>query len=221
MSKIKHIPMTLKLIYTAFVAVMVSVYWHDYGPQNFLYFCDVAVLVTLVGIWIESPLLISMEAVAILLPQMLWIIDFLTHLCGFRLLGMTDYMFDARHSLFLRGISLFHGWLPMLLVWLILQLGYDRRALRIQTVVCSALLLVCYFAFVPPGGGRSGAMVVNINYVFGMSESLAQTRMPPLLWLGMLIFGIPVLFYVPTHLLLQKLNRLHVKRLQADSKPLL
>ena len=42
---------------------------------------------------------------------------------------MTDYMFAADHSLFLRGLSLFHGWLPFLLVYLVWKLGYDRRAL--------------------------------------------------------------------------------------------
>ena len=34
---------------------------------------------------------------------------------------MTDYMFDADHSLFLRGLSLFHGWLPFLLVYLVVE----------------------------------------------------------------------------------------------------
>ncbi len=42
---------------------------------------------------------------------------------------MTDYMFKHENSLFLRGLSLFHGWLPFLLVYLVWQLGYDRRAL--------------------------------------------------------------------------------------------
>ena len=28
---------------------------------------------------------------------------------------MTAYMFNATNSLFLRGLSLFHGWLPFLL----------------------------------------------------------------------------------------------------------
>ncbi len=42
---------------------------------------------------------------------------------------MTDYMFKHENSLFLRGLSLFHGWLPFLLVYLVWKLGYDRRAL--------------------------------------------------------------------------------------------
>ena len=56
----------LKLAYTAFMAVLMPVYWYYYGPTNFLYFCDVALILTLVGIWLESPLLVSMCAVGIL-----------------------------------------------------------------------------------------------------------------------------------------------------------
>src|SRR5258708_39508056 len=106
----KGIPLPVKLLYTAFVAVMVPYYWSAYGPRNFLYFCDVALLVMLAGMWLESSLLISMESVAILLPQMIWVADFVAHLAGFKLLGMTDYMFNAQYPLFVRGLSFFHGW---------------------------------------------------------------------------------------------------------------
>src|SRR6516165_7594680 len=67
-----RVPLVLKLAYTTFIAVLIPVYWHYYGPTNFLYFCDVALILTLGGLWIESPLLISMCAVGILLPQILW-----------------------------------------------------------------------------------------------------------------------------------------------------
>ena len=35
---------------------------------------------------------------------------------------MTDYMFKHENSRFLRGLSLFHGWLPFLLVYLVWQI---------------------------------------------------------------------------------------------------
>ncbi len=50
----KRIPLWLKLAYTTFVAVLVPVYWANYGVTNFLYFCDVALFLTLVGIWLGS-----------------------------------------------------------------------------------------------------------------------------------------------------------------------
>jgi fatty-acid desaturase len=77
-----RIPLWLKLAYSAFMAVLVPVYWHYYGPTNFLYFCDIALILTLVGIWLQSPLLISMCAVGIMASQALWVIDFVAHFIG-------------------------------------------------------------------------------------------------------------------------------------------
>ena len=59
-----RIPLWFKLAYTAFCAVLVPTYLLAYGPTNFLYFCDVALLTTLVAIWLESPLLASAEDLA-------------------------------------------------------------------------------------------------------------------------------------------------------------
>ena len=58
-----RIPLALKLAYTAFMAVLVPVYWTNYGPANFFYFCDMALILTLIGVWREDALLISMPAV--------------------------------------------------------------------------------------------------------------------------------------------------------------
>ena len=125
------IPLAAKVAGTAFLAVLVPVYLHTYGPTNFLWFCDAALILTVAGMWLESSLLISMCAVGILLPQCVWLADFGGHLLGFHLLGLTGYMFDHQLPLFTRGLSLFHGWLPILLVWLLFRLGYDRRALTV------------------------------------------------------------------------------------------
>src|SRR3984957_376 len=102
------VPLVAKLAVTTFLAVMVPVYWHTYGPTNFLWFCDAALILTVTGMWLESPLIISMCAVGILVPQCLWLADFGSHLLGIRLLGMTTYMSDPRIALFTRGLSLFH-----------------------------------------------------------------------------------------------------------------
>src|SRR4051812_1875043 len=94
---VSHIPLAVKLAYTLFVLVMASFYLPQYGPLNFLWFCDVALLVTGVGIWLESPLLISMQAVAITLPQIAWCIDLFVRLFTGRHfpIDFTEYMFDA------------------------------------------------------------------------------------------------------------------------------
>jgi hypothetical protein len=193
-----RLPLWLKLVYSGFMAVLVPVYWHYYGPTNFLYFCDVALILTLVGIWIESPLLVSMCAVGILLSQMVWVTDFVAHLLGVSLTGMSDYMFQADHSLFLRSLSLFHGWLPFLLLFLVAKLGYDRRAFLAWTLLAWALILTS-FAFLPPPQVDAGLVPVNINYVWGLRDEVPQTWVSPGLWLTGLIVGLPLLFYAPVH----------------------
>ena len=212
-----RLPLWLKITYTAFMAVLVPVYWLNYGPTNFLYFCDISLFLVLVGMWRESVLLISIAAVGIIAPQVLWVADFLVGLVGGHLTGMTDYMFIVDHSLFLRGLSLFHGWLPFLLLYLVWRLGYDRRAFVYWTVLAWTLLLVCYFLMPGPRpDAASIATPVNINYVHGMGDTAAQTWMPPLAWLGCLMVGLPLLINLPTHLVLR---RVFARRNEAGSEP--
>ena len=198
-----RVPLVVKLVYTAFMVVLLPVYWHSYGPTNFLYFCDVALILTLMAIWRENALLVSMCAVGILVPQLVWVADFLAHAAGASLTGMAVYMFDADHSLFLRALSLFHGWLPFLLLYLVWRIGYDRRAFWAWTGLAWTLLLICFFVM-PGPMANAGLMPVNINYVWGMHDDAPQTWVAPYVWLGGLLFGLPLLAFAPTHLVLMR-----------------
>jgi hypothetical protein len=193
-----RIPLWLKLVYTAFMAVMVPVYLYYYGWTNFLYFCDVAVVLTLIGIWKESPLLVSMCAIGIMVPQLIWVIDFVGIAIGYPVVHMTTYMFNASSSLLLRGLSLFHGWLPFLLIYLVAKVGYDRRALVYWTVLAWVLILICFF-FMPPPNPNAGLTPVNINYVWGFNDAAAQTWMPAWAWVTGMIVLMPILFFLPVH----------------------
>jgi hypothetical protein len=196
-----RVPLWFKLAYTAYLAVLVPAYWISYGPTNFLYFCDVALLLTGVALWLESPLLVSAPAVGILLPQAFWMIDFLVGVFGVKLTGMTEYMFNPEIALFMRGLSFFHFWLPLVLLWLVYRLGYDRRALLTWTLAAWVLLAVCYL-WMPAPPTPNQNQPVNINYVYGLSDYQSQTWMPPLAWLGLLLVGLPLAVYLPTHVLL-------------------
>jgi hypothetical protein len=199
----QRLPLALKLAYTAFMAVFLPVYWHYYGPTNFLYFCDTALILTLIGIWPENALLISMCAVGLLIPQIYWAFDFLVNAAGHSLTGITDYMFETKRSLFLRGLSLFHGWLPFLLIYLVWKIGYDRRAFWSWTVLAWVLLLVCFF-LMPPPMPDPGLMPVNINYVWGLSDYAPQPWVSPYVWFAGLMIGLPLLVFAPTHLVLAR-----------------
>lgn len=201
-----RVPLAVKLAYTAFMAVLVPYYLKIYGPTNFLYFCDVALFLALVAIWAEWSLPASMAAVGIVLPQLVWVIDVLVELSGHRLTGMTAYMFEATRPLDVRLLSLFHGWLPFLLLYLVWRLGYDRRALVAWTVLAWALILICYLWMpAPPPPADNPNLPVNIDYVYGLSDDSPQTWLPPLAWLAFIFVAFPLVLFVPTHLALCRL----------------
>lgn len=200
-----RLPLALKIGFTAFMAVLIPVYWANYGPTNFLYFCDIALLFTLVGVWTESPLIASLPAVGILLPQALWCLDFLVNVCGGKLTGMTDYMFDGNRSLFLRGLSLFHGWLPFLVYYLVRKLGYDRRALAVWSALSVAVCLVAYFCLPAAGAVLADPKIPrNINYVFGFDDAHPQHFLPSFAYLGAWIVVLTGVVFVPTHFVLRR-----------------
>jgi hypothetical protein len=184
----------VKGLYTLGVSVVVPVYWHAYGPRNFLWFSDLALLLTVAALWLESPLLASMQAVAVVLLELLWIVDVVGRLVtGVHIIGIATYMFQTDKPRLLRGLSLFHVVLPFLLLWLVARLGYDPRAWLVQTLVAWVVLPVCYWYTDPAD---------NINWVFGPGQR-PQTWMAPALYVVLLMLFFPLCVYLPTHLVLQ------------------
>jgi len=192
----EQLPTWGKLLYTLFLGVLVPVYWVHWGPKNFLWFSDIALLTTAVALWLESPLLASMMALAVALPELVWNADFFRRLLtGRHLFGLSDYMFDPGRPRYLRALSLFHVVLPVVLIWILSRLGYDGRAWVLQTLVALIVLPVTYRVTDPAD---------NINWVYGPG-STPQKRMPPLAYLATMMALFPLAIYLPTHLLLRKL----------------
>src|SRR5919109_637468 len=195
------IPLWMTLAYTGFLTVLVPAYWATYGPANFLWFSDLALLVTGVALWLESSLLASAMAVGVLLPELVWNVSYFGRLVtGTRFTSLADYMFDPKQSRVIRGLSLvLHVVMPATLVWMLARLGYDSRALITQTAVAWIVFPVTYLV-TDPG--------TNINWVFGFGH-------PPRRWLSprmhllMLMAGFPVLVYLPTHFLLRAIFEAH------------
>lgn len=188
------VPLWLKLVYSAFVAVLVPVYWVKWGPGNFLWFSDLALFGALVAVWFESSLLASMMTVGVLLPELAWNLEFFFRLLtGKEIFGLTGYMFNSEKPLYLRALSLFHVILPALLLWLLFRLGYDSRAWYYQTALAWVVLPLSYLFTAPQD---------NVNWVYGPGEK-PQNRVHPLLYLAGVMLFFPLVVYLPTHFLLQ------------------
>ena len=186
-------PLWLEIAYTLFACLLVAVYWVKYGASNFLWFSDIAVLLTVPALWLESNLLASMMAVSITLLEVGWNVDFFGRLISGRsLLGLSKYMFDGTIPLAVRALSLFHIALPPFLIWMVYRLRYNEQALVAQTLLAWVVLLMSYWLVEPSE---------NVNWVRGLDKP--QTWMPPLLYLFLVMIFLPLFIYLPTHLLLK------------------
>ena len=191
-----QIPLWLKFSYTLFVCLVVPAYWVQYGPGNFLWFSDIALLTTVPALWLESSLLASMMALAVVLLELAWNIDFFVRLiAGISITGLSEYMFDSKIPLLIRAVSLFHIPLPILLVWMVYRLGYDSRAFVAQTLV-ACVVLPCSYLLTKPSE--------NVNWVFGSGKK-PQTWMPAPLYVALLMVLFPLVVYLPSHLVFKRL----------------
>ena len=188
----EFVPFWLKLAYGLAVPVIAVVYWRAYGPTNFLWFSDIALVCTLAALLTGNRLLASMPAVGVLPLELAWTIDFLA---GGRLIGLAAYMYDSQLPLYLRAMSLFHLALPPTLIYLLYGLGYDERALLYQTLLTWIVLVLTYLVTDPEK---------NINWAFGPGQT-PQSILPPLLYLGIEMVVLPLAVFLPMHLLLKRL----------------
>lgn len=202
-----RIPLWVKLLYTLYVAVLVPAYWQS-TPLVFLWFCNLAVLITLAALWMENSLLVSMQTLAIFWPHLFWQVDYLTQVTigvkVFKVCGLTpaEYMFDPGFAPLNRWLSMQHAWMLYLLLWAIWRLGYDRRALGAQTFYAWVVLFLT-FATMKDMHGPAG----NVNSIFGVSGSEPQTWMATWLWLVVLMVFMPLCWYGPLHFLFRKIFR--------------
>jgi hypothetical protein len=187
-----HMPAWLKILWTAWLIVWIPVYWRQYGPQNFLFFCDLGNILIAVGLWLDSPLIFSWQAAGLLVFQTAYVLDLAGALVsGRHIIGGTEYMFDWHVPLFVRLLSLFHVVVPPLLLWALWRLGYDARGWKLQVLLTWIVVPINYF-------WRPAA---DVNWARGPFFR-EQHVMPGPLYLLLYLISIPLFVYWPTHLLL-------------------
>jgi hypothetical protein len=174
----------------------VPAYAVTWGWTNFLALCDVAATLTCLGLLTRNRLLISSQILPALMVGALWTIDVGARLVlGRHVFGGTEYMWLPTAPLAVRLLSLFHLALPVVLLLLLRRLGYDRRALALQTALTAVLLVLGRFL---------APAAKNLNYAF-RDPLFKQVFGPWPLHLAGVLLGIVVLVYLPTHLLLRRL----------------
>lgn len=192
-----RLPLWLKIGWTIWLILWAPVYYHQYGAQNFLFFCDIGNILIGIGLWLESPLIFSWAACGLLLFQSLYVIDLAgAFLSGRHLIGGTEYMFDPHLSLWVRLLSLFHVVTPPLLIWGISQVGYDSRGWKLATLTTWIVIPINYF----------WRPEMDVNWARGLFFH-EQHAIPGWAYLLTYLTVIPLFVYLPTHLILRALFR--------------
>ena len=181
----------------AWLAAWLPAYWVFYGPVVFLNLCDIAVILTCVGLWRGSALLLSTQALSSLVIDAAWLLDLLWRAAiGSHLIGGTEYMWDPAYPAWLRALSLFHVLLPAALLHGLRRLGYDRRALGAQSALAAAVLVAsravgpgvnANFAFTDPIFGRGwgpapvhlAAILAGLVLVYAATALVLRRWLPP------------------------------------------
>jgi hypothetical protein len=191
----QKIPDWLRRLALLWLVIWIAAYWHAWGPANFLHLCDIAVILTCIGLGANSALLISSQAVSSVLIDIVWTLDVATRLIfGRHLIGGTEYLFDATTPLWARLLSLFHIVLPFILLWSLSRLGYDPRAWKLQTAILVPVLIAS--RFVTPDQ--------NLNFAV-TDPFLHRSFGPAPTHLFITFLFLVFVVYFPTHLLFTRL----------------
>jgi hypothetical protein len=190
-----EIPNWFRHVALIFLVFWFAAYWHAWGPANFLHLCDIAVILTCIGLWKNSSLLVSSQAVSSLLIDLVWTLDVAARLIfGRHLIGGTEYLFDGSSPLWARLLSLFHIILPFILLWSLSRLGYDRRGWKLQSAILVPVLIAS--RFVTPDQ--------NLNFAV-QDPFLHRSYGPAPTHLFITFLFLFFVVYIPTHLLVGRL----------------
>lgn len=194
-SEQRALPAGVRVAAAGFLLFWLPVYWHYWGLDNFLFLCDLALLLGCLGLVLQSALLVSSQTLSITFISAFWTADAGWHVVtGHNLFGATDYMFDPQYPMWLRLISLFHLVLPLVLLWALDRTGYDRRALRFQSILALAAILA----------SRTAKASLNINFAYRNPFSHRQIGPAPV-HLAVTFLAVALGLYFPAHVILRKL----------------
>lgn len=148
----------LRWLGLVWLAIYLPSYAAAYGLTNFLFLCNLGVVLTAVALIVESPLLLSSQALAAPVIGLAWSLDAGWRLAtGSFLYGATGYMWDPQYPLFTRLLSLYHVAWPLLVLYCVRRLGYDRRGWALQTAIAASAIVAARLLTAPAD---------NVNFAF-------------------------------------------------------
>lgn len=188
----------LRWLGLAWLAVYVPSYALTYGLANFLFLCNLGVMLTAAALVFWSRRVLSSQAVAAPVIGIAWALDAGWRVAtGHHLYGGTEYMWDPQYPLFTRLLSLYHLAWPVLVVLLVRRTGYERRGWPLQAAIVATALVVARLFTTP---------VENINFAF-RDPIFGRAFEPAVLHLAIVFAALAGVAYGLTHLLLLRFAR--------------
>lgn len=175
--------------------IYLPTYHVAYGSLNFLFLCNIGVILTAIGLIVRSRLLLSSQAVAAPVIALAWAVDAAWKLAtGDFLYGGTAYMWDPAFSLPARLLSLYHLAWPLLLWWVLRRIGYDPRGWPLQAIIAALAMIA---------GRLLAPALDNVNFAW-TDPFLGRQFGPPALHLLVCWALLCAVAYGPTHVLLRR-----------------
>jgi hypothetical protein len=196
--------------------ILIAIAWcRRYDPRQLLWFCDIAVLLTALGLLFRSRMLIMAQLTAIVFYHAVWNIDFWSILVFSKSpIGSASYMFYADLGLVEKSLSLFtHVFIIPVALFGVYILDAPQRAWLIQWAQTFLILLLTYFLTFPEE---------NINRVFGLEIiGISPASINPIFYYALMIMLPPFMIYLPTNkVIAMTVSRIHQKkRDRLESKP--
>lgn len=191
MSHSQHPYPRLRRFALLWLAIYVPAYAWAYGALNFLFLCNVGVIITALALIRGDQLWISSQAVASPLIGLAWALDAGTRLLtGSFLFGGTEYMWDPQFPWFTRMLSLYHLAWPALTLWCVRRRGYDRRGRLLQAAIAGVGIVAARLLTEPEQ---------NVNYAYTAPFFNVQLG-PPALHLTITVLFMAVVVYGAVHL---------------------
>jgi len=191
----RHLFPRLRWVGLAWLVVYLPSYAAAYGFTNFLFLCDLGVMLTVAALLAGNRLVLSSQAVAAPVIGLAWALDAGWRVVtGAHLFGGTEYMWDPQYPLFTRLLSLYHLAWPVLVVVLVRRVGYDRRGWALQAGIAASAVVICRLFTAP---------AENINFAF-VDPLFGRAFTPAVLHVAIVLFALAGVAYGLTHVALQR-----------------
>lgn len=198
------------------IYILLAVAWcRRYNPGHLLWFCDIAVLLTAMGLLFRSRMLLTAQLTAVVLFHAVWNFDFWSTLVfGYEPIGATSYMFYADLGLLEKSLSLLtHLFIVPIALFGVYILGAPKKAWILQWGQTSLIFLLTYLFTVPEE---------NINRMFGVEiVGVSPVSISPILYYVLMVTLPPFAIYLPTNrMITMVVQRLHRQRGQRSNSKL-